>query len=139
MSFEDERNAIESRFAANFTALAANRIKWENATFKEPNNGSWVALTILSGDAQQIDLGSPNALHRYVGIIQIDVFVPPDTGTAGARALADDIEPIFRNVQFSAGTSGTITTRAPSYRPIGLDGGWFHGVVSMAYYRDKSF
>jgi len=141
MSFEDERRAIEGRFAANFTALA---IKWENQPFDIVNDTAYVALTILTGAGHQASLGGASALQRYAGVIQIDIYVPEDTGTKVAKQHADTIESIFRQVQFSAGSSGTIFTRTPSIKTLGTmagsqraESGWHRTVVSVDYHRDK--
>lgn len=136
MSFEDERRAIEQRFETNFVAAA---IKYENVPFDQPEATSWVALTILSGagNAASIGTGSGSRLNRFAGIVQIDIFTVEETGTKTARQLADTIAAIFDNVQFSVGSSGTITTRVPSFYPRGVENGWYHSVVSVAYHRSK--
>ena len=69
MSFADERRAIESRFADNFTALP---IKYQNASFNPPANAAWVALTIIPGEGRQASIGG-SPLYRYVGVIQVDM------------------------------------------------------------------
>jgi len=135
MSFDAERQAIESRFAANFTSLAADRIAYENVKFKQPTSGSWVRLTIRNGDARQASIAN-SPLNRYIGVIVVDVFVPEDTGTATARQLAESAAAVFRNVQFSVTGSGTITTRVPTIFPVGVQNGWLQLSMSVAFYRD---
>jgi|TARA_Y100000310_G_C20704101_1_gene833182 hypothetical protein len=136
VSFEDERAAIERRFGANYSATD---VKYENVPFTQPERTSWVALTILSGSGtnESIGTGMSSRLERFAGIIQIDVYTVEDGGTGAARNLADTIGAIFDNVQFSHGSSGTITTRVPSYSTRGIEDGWHHSVVSVAYHRSK--
>lgn len=136
MSFQDERVAIEAQFANNWTGTTADRIKWENQKFEQPKSGSWVALTIRNGEARQASVNS-RPLNRYPGIIQIDVYVPEESGTDTARSLADSAASIFRNVQFSYGSSGTITTRVPYLVTLGVTDGWHRVVVTVNYQRDK--
>ncbi len=133
MSFADERRAIESRLAANWTTTS---IKWENRKFVQPAS-AWIALTILSGSGEAVSVGGLNTLHRHAGVIQIDIYVPEFTGTQATRAYADTIDTIFREVQFSAGSSGTITCRVPDYRSLGATDGWHRSVLSIAYKRDR--
>lgn len=133
MSFADERTAIEARFAANFSA---NPVKYENVPFDQPDAASWVALTILPGDAIPVSIGTARRVERHSGIIQIDVYTVEDGGTKAARTLADSVAGVFRNVQFSSGNSGTISTGAPSLTTLGVAEGWFHLVVSVTYHRD---
>lgn len=133
MSFANERAAIESRFAANWTTT---RIKYENTQFEQPKT-AWVALFILNGDGQQISLGlSPNPLHRYVGVIMVQIFLPESSGTQTGRAYADTIASVFRRAQFSNGSSGTITCRTPSISPGNLRDGWFQINVTCPFQRD---
>lgn len=136
MSFEDERVAVESRFSGIYSSTT---VKYENVPFVQPDAASWVALTVLSGQgvAASLGTGSGSRLDRFSGIIQIDIYTVEDSGTKAARQLADTIGAIFDNVQFSSGSSGTITTRTPSYLTQGVKNGWHHSVVSVAYHRSK--
>lgn len=136
MSFQDERSAIEKRFADNWTGTTAAKVRYENAPFNQPKTGAWVALTIRDGIAQQASISS-QPLNRYPGIVVIDIFVPENTGTDEARRLAELAAAIFRNVQFSAGSSGTITCRVPYVTTIGARDGWFQLAVTVNFYRDK--
>lgn len=134
VNFNLERQAIEERLAANYSAVP---IKYENLSFVPPTNTSWIALTILTGSAFQASLGTGNSsrLTRFSGIIQIDIYTPEGVGTKSAKDIADVISAIYDNVQFSSGSSGTITCRVPDYKTLGIVDGWYHAVVSVAYQR----
>ena len=133
MSFNDERAAIEGRFASGYSNTP---IQFEDIPFAQPST-AWVALTILSGAGINTSIGGTRQVQRFAGIIQIDVYIPEDTGTKPARDIADLVDPIFNNAQFSFGSSGTITTFVPSYQTLGVENGWYHAVVSVAYQRTK--
>jgi hypothetical protein len=136
VSFEDERHAIEGRMEDNYSSTD---VKFENVPFKQPSEDSWVALTILSGNGEQISIGTGSAsrLKRFAGIIQIDIYTKENVGTKTAKDLADTIAAIFDSVQFSNGSSGTILTRVPFFQTLGVTDGWLHSVVSVAYHRSK--
>jgi len=134
VSFEDERRAVETRFSG---AYSSTPVKYENAIFDQPNNSSWVALTLLSGGGINASIGTTRPVKRFSGIIQIDIYTPEQGGTKAARDLGDLVAAVFDNVQFSVGSSGTITTRVPSLSTMGVQNGWYHAVVSVAYHRDK--
>ena len=136
MSFADERSAIEGRFAANYSS---SQIKYENVPFDQPSSDPWISLEIISGEGGQASLGGASAVQRYGGVIQVTIYTAESVGTNVARALADVIEPIFRQQQFSQGNSGVIHTRTPSFYSIGLVGGWYRSVVSVSYFRDRRF
>jgi hypothetical protein len=137
MSFALERSAIEGRFSANWSGTSADRVRYENVKFTIPTSGSWVSLKIVNGGARVAGISANNPLNRYQGLIIVDVFVPEDTGTETARGLADSAASIFRNVQFSSGASGTITTRVPTITPVGIVEGWYQLSMSVGYHRDK--
>lgn len=134
MSFEDARNAIESRLASHWTTTP---IRFENVPFVETAS-AYVALFILDGEGQQISLGTP-ALRRWPFVIAIQVFVPQDTGTKTARTYADTLAAIFDRAQFSAGNSGTIRCRVPSIEPAGVKDGWYQIAVTVPGFRDRSY
>ncbi len=134
-AFDDERRAFEARLAANFTTLP---IKYENVPFDQPTT-PWIAITVLPAGGERISIGTTVKRHRYVGNLQIDIFVPEDTGTSAVRGYADTIDTIFRDQQFSAGSSGTITCRTPAYVPGGVKDGYYWAILTVAYYRDKNF
>ena len=134
-AFDDERRAFEARMSANFSALP---IKYENVPFNQPVTG-WVAFTIIPVGGDRITIGTTVKRYRYIGNLQIDIFVPEDTGSAVCRAHADTIESIFRDQQFSAGVSGTITCRTPAYITGGVGGGYYRGILNIPYQRDKNF
>lgn len=134
-AFDDERRAFEARLSANFTTLP---IKYENVPFKQPAT-AWVAITVIPAGGERISIGTTVKRHRYVGNLQIDIFVPEDTGTSAARGYADTIDIIFRDQQFSAGVSGTITCRTPTYISGGVQDGYYRAILNVAYYRDKNF
>jgi len=135
MSFADERGAFENRFADNYSSTP---VKFENVPFEQPAT-SWVQFDILPGRGAQVTLGGSQAIHRYGGVIQITINTVEKAGTNAARILADVIEPIFRQVQFSSGNSGTIHTQTPYLTSLGVAGGWYRLVVSVPYFRDRRF
>lgn len=134
MSWEAERNAIESRLAANWTTTP---IRYENVPFRE-TVGPYIALFILDGEGEQISLGTP-ALRRWPGVIKIQVFVPQDTGTKLARTYADILGILFDRAQFSSGNSGTIRCRVPSILHVGVTNGWDQINVTIPFVRDRQY
>ena len=134
-AFADERRAFEARMAANFTALP---IMYENVVFNQPTTG-WVSFMILPTGGDRISIGTTVKNYRYLGTLQIDIYVPEDTGSDACRAHADTIESIFRDQQFSAGDSGTITCRTPAFITGGVTNGYLRGIVSIPWQRDKTF
>ena len=132
--FAAERQAIESRMAANFTTIP---IRYENVPFKETQT-AYCALFIRRGEGHLITLGPAPQLQRWAGIIAVQVFVPEDTGTETPSSYADNIASVFNRQEFSAGASGLIRCRTPRVETVGTRNGWFQINVTTPYIRDKS-
>ena len=135
MSFADERQAIEARISTNWTITP---VQYENVSFTKPNDNEYVSLVILPGAASQIDMAD-SPMHRHIGVITMQVFGPADAGTNTARTQADGLAAIFRNAQFTAGSSGTILCRSPEISRVGVVNGIFQLNVSVPYQRDVTF
>lgn len=139
MFFEDERNAIESRFKLKWEASAYSGVPilYENREF-DAQAGNFVSCVIrLSTLSQQITLGNP-ALHRYYGSILNDVYVKLNNGTKPLKDIADVICEIWRNAQFSKNNSGRILCRTPSLLPLYRRGDYYQVQVQTPYERDVS-
>jgi len=133
MSFNDTRNAIEARMVANYSTY---KVKFENTKFKPPVNTPWLALTVQDGEAFNASIGTARRVQRHPGIIQVDIYVPENQGTKTSREIADAVAVIFNTVQFSLGSSGTISTRAPALQGLGIEEGWDRKVLSIPFIRD---
>lgn len=95
-TFQDIREAIETRFINNWTAT---RISIDNVAFTADSEESFVKIMIEELPAYQVTMGT-KPCHRFPGIIHIMIFVPVGTGTNIARGYADSISDIFRNADF---------------------------------------
>ena len=132
--FAAERQAIESRMAANFTAIP---IKFENVAFQEIQT-AYCAIFVRRGEGHLITLGPAPQLQRWAGIIVVQVFVPEDTGTQTIAGYADSIAAVWNRQEFSAGASGLIRCRVAKVDTNGTRNGWYQMNVTTPYIRDKS-
>ena len=138
MSFNDERQSLESRFNtqwATYTTSADVPIAWDNVEYTPVTGTTFVRFSVFPGDAYQVSLGN-RPLHRVVGIIDIGIFVPQGQGTKNAKDLADIAAEIFRNWQ---DTTNKIRCRSPYLTQIGEEEGWFQVNVTVPYIRDELF
>ena len=129
MSYAAEREAIETRFAAAWTATP---IAWDNVDFTPPE-GPWVRLHIVNGEAFQASMGSP-VLVRHPGLIQIEINTPAGIGSGTAMTLADQACAIFRFALFD----GIVCRSASKHRLIDREG-WSVALVEIPFQRDEFF
>jgi hypothetical protein len=138
MSFEAERARIETHFRDKWalTTFSAVPVLWENAGMKQPLT-DYVLHRIVSGDGRQMEIVGPNvALHRYVGIVQVDILVVPDSGMANARKMGDAVCDLYRRQQLIDSAGGISTFRTPSVRSMGVISERYRLVVTCPFYRD---
>lgn len=138
MSFEAERATIEGLFQTQWSAsaYASTTVIYDNISTKRPST-DYVYHQIISGDGMQKEIvGTGAALHRYFGIVQVDILVPIGTGTATARGMADVVSTIYRRRQLTDGAGGRITFRTPSIRVVGVIGERYRVIVSCPFQRD---
>lgn len=135
MSFADERQAIEARLSTNWTSTP---IKYDNVSFSAPSDNKYISVVIANGASSQQELGA-SPMHRHIGLITIQIFVPVEAGTNVPRDYADSLATVFRNAQFSAGSSGTILCRSPSIVRVGVTNGLYQLNVAVPYQRDVTY
>lgn len=111
MSYDQERQDITSHFETEWalTAYAALPVKYQNRAFDPPDEGPWVEMNILRGQAAAAALvGGGVVRYRHPGVLQFDVILEAAKGTRSALVICDQIAAIFRGVKVS-----NILFRAP--------------------------
>jgi hypothetical protein len=137
MTYVLERNTLQTRF--NTQWAAATKIKFANVDDSSipPKNAAWVEFSILTGESDNIGVGTTSVkLHRAMSIIDIGIFVPKGGGVAAADVYADTAAAIFRN--WSDATSG-IVCYSPYKTVVGESGEYFQINVTIPFRRDEAF
>ncbi len=114
MTFDVERQIIESYVQSNLTGTP---VKYDNVPFDQETADSFVSLSILSGTGSNISIGQLPR-QRYAGIIQFDIYVPENTGTANARSIATSIRELFNNQTLPESDGIVIRTRPPTLNRV---------------------
>lgn len=138
MSFEAERARIETHFRDSWASSEHSSIPilWENVGIKQPST-DFLFHRIVSGDGSQMEIvGAGPALHRYVGIVQVDILVLLGAGSSTGRKLADTVSGIYRRQQLIDTAGGVTTFRTPSVRSMGDTSERFRFVVTCPFHRD---
>lgn len=133
--WEDAQIAIEKRFNDGWTTTTKHF--WSSGVPFVAPSGAYVAIQIEEFSGEQASLGQSPVLHRYLGIITLQVFVPERTGSNLANQYCDTLDTLFRRAQFSLNNSGTITCRTPTKRTVGTKAGWYQVNLVIPYQRDK--
>lgn len=128
MSFTLARSAVESHFAANWTATP---VAFENVPFAPPATGAWVKLLIVNEASETAGLGLPR-LRRHRGRILVHCHVPAGAGAQEALRLADAAAALFR----TAGLPGHVLLE-PVADSDGEGPDGFQATLTVPFWRDE--
>lgn len=142
MSEASMRSAIEYRLQQAMQVESPPvPVIFENTKAKKPEKSSYVEFTILSGDSRRANLGDPNkgAMRtvRHVGVLQIDVMVPKDTGMGRGTRLAERCASLFDEWAHALPDRATVHFKTPRVTTMGIGGEFQRFTVSIPYWRDE--
>lgn len=93
---------------------------------------------MASEDVIPINLGITSK-SRNVGVVQVDVFAPPDVGAGAARERAFYIAGQFKRRVANVGVEGTVTYKDPSIVSRGQVSGRYKYMMRIPYRYDFTF
>lgn len=141
MSYDNQRTVIETRFQSQFESQYPTiPVEYgSNADFDEPNNSTWVRLTINNGDSNQANLGIANVTERHLGFVQCDILVPKGSGEKLQNELEQAVGRIYSRTQLST-TGGSMTFKTPQTMgtPTQVEENSVM-VVRIPFYRDQNY
>jgi len=125
-------NAIRSRFKTQIADTENLPTQYDNDPTEPDKTNLWCRLTMVDGDSNQVSLGSPGSnLHRTVGILYAQLFIPVGTGDKVIRAMAKKIYDKFLGL-----TDFGVRYKTPSIRKVGRDGSYWQLNVNCPFYTD---
>lgn len=120
------------------TLTPAMAIAWPNTHYNPAADVPFLSVAVLPGQTDNPTVGGGgNALKRYVGVFQVNVHSPADTGEGDARRVGDLLTALFP-VGLSMSYNG-VTVRV--MRPVAMaqafaDGAWSVMPTSIFYQAD---
>lgn len=66
--------------------LSGYKVKWPNSNFATPNNETWVAFHIMTGNTFEQSLAYTDRIN---GLVQLDIMMPKLKGENDAYVIAD--------------------------------------------------
>jgi len=127
---------ISAALDANLNTLAlANNIPvaWENSSYTPVTGRAYLRATLLPADTDGLGLAD-NSTDEHLGIYQVDVFAPIDTGKGQAVMLADSIADQFKRGTELIYNGVKVRIKTVSRSTGSRDGSWFIVPVYIQYY-----
>jgi hypothetical protein len=127
---------VEGYFNSEFSGLYPSiPIVFPNMAVPD-TSGNFVEFNILaSEDTMPINLGH-EAKSRNVGLIQVDVFTPKDTGAGDGYLIAYACGNVFKRQTLSVGAEGLVVFKDPSIQDRGQVRGRHKYMMRVPYRYD---
>lgn len=136
MTLASTRQYAESSLA---TYMAASYpgvpVKFPNVPWQQPET-TWVDIHVLDGKSFPAELGVV-AVDRHVGLVQVDVLIPRNQGTAVAIAMVEAICTQWRKQHVTLSDNAVLRFRVPEYHDLGENGGFYRMCGRVPYVRDE--
>lgn len=130
MKFDTAANTIRNAISAVLeSAFSSSTIKWPNAPFTPPTDGSlWAVVHLMWGNTNQATVGAPNAnYYRTVGVLEVWAYDSAEKGEHDSLTALDTVADTIRNLGVSiiGPPAGRVRLLVPSIASRGLqDEGW---------------
>jgi len=130
---------IAEGFAARLAALVftpALPIAWPNVAFTPPASGKYLRANHLPNTTSQISLGT-SGQNRHIGLYQIDVLWPLNSGDTAPKEIAGAIAAHFkRGTEFTRETVLIRIPSPPSIAPALVGSASYQIPVTVSYLAD---
>ena len=124
------RQEIEQFFIANFTGNIYSVDFGGNNEFTPPDKTKWYRVGVNTFETNNASVGKDHV--RTNGIIQVQCFVPKNTGEKQVSEMCEEIAAIFQNKDF-----GSVKCFATSSLRIGVSGNWYQFNANTEFLSDK--
>ena len=124
MSFKQHRTSIEQLIQAEYKKLP---IAWQNAPFQKPNSSPWLRVSVNNTSTNRV--GIAQVVERTIGLVQIQIFIPLNTGSYDIGVIADDLANILRSRKYNG-----ITFLDPALGPGQETDGWYMAVLNTEFW-----
>lgn len=138
MSKKDIRTALISGVIASATGLPTaypNKGVTDPVTGDpyKPSDETWLRVTILNMDDTVLTLGS-GGKNRISGILQIDVFVPRNSGDIAVYDTMDDLTAVFQSGAELDYNGQVVRINSASDRAAQDESDWYRRIIDVDFY-----
>lgn len=109
--------------------IAGIDIVHDNEQYAGPNL-EWLRVSVLPATGKQKSMGD-SPTFRYYGVLAIQIFTKPNTGSGRALEISDMITSLLRAKRLNG-----IQFFVPTTNKVGVDLGWYQVNVLTEFYRE---
>ena len=128
IGYDEESNAISQYLNNQWTACP---LLLENQVSETPLVDGYIKLSTQEVIGKNLALGSK--AYRYRGILFIQIFTKPGTGTGLANEWATALSNLFRDTL----VAGTIRFKVPQVNKVGVIDNWYQTNFSVEFNREE--
>lgn len=135
MSADAQRAFIEKFLLNTFKSAHPTFKVLINNAISPKEMSRYVEYTDLAGDARQGEL-TGRSFDRAVGVLQIDIMVPEDSGSGELSRIGDWFNAMLKKQSFTLSDNSVLVFRVGSHRYIGVNSKMARQSFRIGYYRD---
>jgi hypothetical protein len=125
-----QRNLLVTLLVNALTDAGITKIKVPNAPFTTPENQMWARITLLPGTMEFFSYG--NGKDRVIGVAQIDLFAPKNTGVITSLTKADAISADISH-QNLTDSSFQLRTFESTVKPTPDEDNWYGTMIELRF------
>jgi hypothetical protein len=110
---------------------------FDNTKANKPAGKPYVEMTIIEGKSRRANLGGKRTV-RHVGVLQIDVLYPKDTGMGSVEELATACSKLFDEWSTILDDNARLNFKTPVLKDLGSKYEFVRIAVSIPYWRDEN-
>jgi hypothetical protein len=132
------RKAVESRLYNHLqNQVPPIHFAFDNTKSRKPSEAPYVEMAILEGKSRRANLGGKRTV-RYVGVLQIDVLYPKDTGMGDVERIATSCAGLFDEWTTILDDNARLNFKTPVLKDLGTKSEFVRIAVSVPYWRDEN-
>ena len=102
MTISTIRADLSQAFATGWNPSPVVPVSWPNDDFKPTASSAWTEFNIIFGRTRNAIIGNASLTSRVNGIVEVNVYIPLNTGVQLGYTLSEAAKTIFNNKQFNS-------------------------------------
>lgn len=109
----------------------------DNHPYPQPINKPWIHVGFVPGRRYRTNIGT-DPRWRQIGLLNVNVMVPNETGTDSCYALVDTVVDVLADKSYSLPGGGVVRMYSADIQPRGILNGYYTVSVKIEFNKDTA-
>lgn len=130
IGYFEEQSAITQYLDSQFSGYGILYFI-DNEEVGKVSVSEWCNVSVQPFDSKNLSIGTK--AYRYWGMLYIQIFTRPSSGSGRNREIADILSNIFRDTTVNM----DIRFKVPKLAVVGVIDGWYQSTLSTEFFREE--